>query len=330
MRRSGWVAADGHRTCRGHGTRDGVRGLTSTSPNPAFWWLLPTSQPRASVSPAEPWHRCPQGGAAGLGVLGVPVPAHEAGSPCARAVVHLHEVEAAVPVRLQAEVVEVQVDDVAQGHRDLPEAQLRGGGAAGDTREAGQGHPPALAGGRLPSSLPTLTLTVLPSHSAPSLTCWCGYGWGWFGVDKCPSKAVSGPPHSGGTHTHTQSFTPAPLSSLHLPTPRPSPGAAGAGGCRWGLSRPPLCFRLQLASSLLSVQSWKPSHTKPSWRHSPWSHKCSSQAQLSARGRTPRMVGGSQRAPSAPRWLSPRPASSEGPWQCPGAGDSLSAGITAR
>lgn len=320
------MAADGHRTCRGHGMRDGVRALTSTSPNPAFWWLLPTSQPRASVSPAEPWHRCPQGGAAGLGMSGVPVPAHEAGSPRARAVVHLHEVEAAVPVRLQAEVVEVQVDDVAQGHRDLPEAQLRGGGAAGDTREAGQGHPPALARGRLPSSLPALTLTVLPSHSIPSLTCWCGYGWGWFGVDKCPSKAVSGPPHSGGTHTYRALPLPlSPPSISPLPAhPRVPRGLGAAGGV------PPLCFRLQLASSLLSVQSWKPSHTKPSWRHSPWSHKCSSQAQLSARGRTPRMVGGFHRAPSAPRWLSPRPASSEGPWQRPGAGDSLSAGITAR
>lgn len=49
---------------------------------------------------------------------------------------------------------------------------------------------------------PPSPCTCLHPTSIPSLTCWCGYGWGWFGVEKCPSKAVSGPPHSGGTHTH--------------------------------------------------------------------------------------------------------------------------------
>lgn len=72
---------------------------------------------------------------------GVPVPAHEAGDPRACAVMHLHKVEAAVLMRLQAEVVEVQVDDVAHGHRDLPEAQLQGRGQQVTPMRLGRGTP---------------------------------------------------------------------------------------------------------------------------------------------------------------------------------------------
>lgn len=146
-------------------------------------------------------------------------------------------------------------------------------------------------GGCLPPCLPSPSFSShLHPAGIPSLTCWCGYGCGWLGVEKCPSKAVSGPPHSGGTHT-LAALPSAPLPSPRLPTPPPLPptahcrvlwpGATEAVGCRWGAGRP-LCFRLQFASSLLSTQSWKPSQMKPRWRQSPWSHKCSSQAQLSA------------------------------------------------
>lgn len=82
-----------------------------------------------SVSPAEPREL-------DLGRWGGGVPAHQAGGPGAGAVVHLHEVEAAVLVRLQAEVVEAQIHHVAHGHRDLPQAQLPG---RGDTVKPGRG-----------------------------------------------------------------------------------------------------------------------------------------------------------------------------------------------
>lgn len=218
------------------------------------------------------------------GVRSVPVPAHEAGSPCACAVVHLHEVKAAVLVGLQAEVVEVEVDDVAHGHRDLPEAQLQGRGQPGTVVKPGRGTSRLCSvGGCLPPSHHHPPPTSIPAR-IPSLTCWCGYGRGWFGVEKCPSKAVSGPPHSGGTHTHMQlcPLTPFPPPFTLAPL-FPVPASHQLDASRlWAGPGSPLCFRLQLASSLLSAQSWKPSQRKPRWRQSPWSHKCSSQAQLSA------------------------------------------------
>lgn len=196
---------------------------------------------------------------------------------------------------------------MAHGHRDLPEAQLQGRGQPATPMKLGRGTPSSPWWG---CCLPPCPSSPSPcSHlrlaGIPSLTCWCGYGWGWLGVEKCPSKVVSGPPHSAGTHTHV-ALHPVPFPSPHLPAPPPLPPAArhralwpGATGAAGGGTGPPLCFRLQLASSLLSVQSWKPSQTKPRWRQSPWSQKCSSQAQLSAaQAEMARLAVVSHQAPS--------------------------------
>lgn len=113
---------------RGHAAKDGVRQAMGPPGMPP----KPVVEQHVLASPWFP--RLSRGSWIWGG--GVGVPAHQAGGPGAGAVVHLHEVEAAVLVRLQAEVVEAQIHHVAHGHRDLPQAQLPG---RGDTVKLGRG-----------------------------------------------------------------------------------------------------------------------------------------------------------------------------------------------
>jgi len=257
--------------------------LTSTSPKPVLWWVLLTSLPRASVSQAEP--QCTQADAVGPEVSGVclylpmrlaaPVPVLSCTSTKSK-------LQSSCDSRLKLWKCRSMTwptgTEICQRHSCRAEA-------ASDTREAGQGHPQlSPVGGCLPPCL------LSPSTLLPPPSCWHPFShllvWVWLGMARGGEVPLQGgqQPPTVWRDRHTCSFTPCPSPftlSPHCPSLCPLAGCCGGCGLQVG-SGPPLCFRLQLASSLLSKQSWKPSQMKPRWRQSPWSHKCSSQAQLSA------------------------------------------------
>lgn len=117
--------------------------------------------------------------------------------------------------------------------------------------------------------LPPALLLLPASLLSPAGVGMAGGGSGWRGAP--PGRSAA--PRTLGTHTaHTHVAAVPPFPSTIT-----SPGPGGSHA-----AIPPLCFTLQLASSLRSSQSWNPSQTKPRWMQSPWSQKCSSHAQLSA------------------------------------------------